>query len=140
VEKYLVVRDLSSTNGIRINGKRVTEGKLDPGDELAIGNYRYRIHWGDVLPDAKAGQDEHTFKGEEEPVPAKPVDEDEQLESCDEPVPLREPGPPVKTGRSNGQGIPPAKPAQPVLPDELDLAPISDAQRRRGQPPPLPPA
>src|SRR3982751_4908823 len=33
VNDYLVVRDLGSTNGVRINGVRVVEGKLVPGDE-----------------------------------------------------------------------------------------------------------
>src|SRR6059058_4498020 len=45
VEDYLVVRDLCSTNGIRINGERVAEGRLDPGDELTIGNFAYKIRW-----------------------------------------------------------------------------------------------
>src|ERR1700754_462289 len=49
VSDYLVVRDLGSTNGIRINGVRVLEGRLQGGDELTIGSHRYRIRW-DVLP------------------------------------------------------------------------------------------
>lgn len=48
VDGYLVVRDLGSTNGIRINGVRVNEGRLLPGDELQIGNFRYQI-CGDML-------------------------------------------------------------------------------------------
>lgn len=48
VSDYLVVRDLGSTNGIRVNGKRVTEGRLHPGDELTVGNFRYQV-CGDVL-------------------------------------------------------------------------------------------
>jgi pSer/pThr/pTyr-binding forkhead associated (FHA) protein len=48
VNDYLVVRDLGSTNGVRINGKRVVEGKLQPGDEVTIGNFRYQV-CGDVL-------------------------------------------------------------------------------------------
>ena len=32
--EFLVIRDLGSTNGVRINGERVAEGKLKPGDEL----------------------------------------------------------------------------------------------------------
>src|SRR5437660_4554546 len=43
VEDHLVVRDLCSTNGIRINGVRVNEGTLKPGDELTIGNFRYQL-------------------------------------------------------------------------------------------------
>src|SRR5262249_5056504 len=45
VDDYLVVRDLCSTNGIRINGVRVMEGALRPGDELTIGNHRYQVQW-----------------------------------------------------------------------------------------------
>jgi len=39
----IVVRDLGSTNGIRINGQRVEMGRLRPGDELAIAHIRYRF-------------------------------------------------------------------------------------------------
>src|SRR4051794_41220696 len=45
VNDYLVVRDLGSTNGIRINGVRVVEGSLKEGDELTIGNHRYQVQW-----------------------------------------------------------------------------------------------
>ncbi len=48
VNDYLVVRDLGSTNGIRINGERVAEGRLVPGDEVQIGNFKYQV-CGDVL-------------------------------------------------------------------------------------------
>jgi pSer/pThr/pTyr-binding forkhead associated (FHA) protein len=39
----VVVRDLGSTNGIRINGMRVETGRLRPGDELSIAHVRYRL-------------------------------------------------------------------------------------------------
>src|SRR5436190_13547043 len=45
VHDYLVIRDLGSTNGVRINGVRVVEGKLGNGDELTVGNSRYRVRW-----------------------------------------------------------------------------------------------
>src|SRR5712664_3328013 len=45
VSDYLVVRDLGSTNGVRINDVRVTEGRLNAGDELTIGNHRYQVTW-----------------------------------------------------------------------------------------------
>src|SRR3954454_1427166 len=48
VNDHLVVRDLGSTNGIRINGVRVQEGSLRPGDELTIGNHRYQLNWPSV--------------------------------------------------------------------------------------------
>src|SRR5438552_12660282 len=49
VSDYLIVRDLGSTNGIRINGVRVLEGRLKARDELTIGGNRYQVSW-DVLP------------------------------------------------------------------------------------------
>jgi len=39
----LLIRDLGSTNGIRINGQRVEIGRLRPGDELSIAHIRYRL-------------------------------------------------------------------------------------------------
>ena len=45
VSDYLVVRDLGSTNGVRINGVRVLEGRLGEGDELTIGTLRYQVNW-----------------------------------------------------------------------------------------------
>jgi hypothetical protein len=42
----VIVRDLGSTNGIRINGQRVELGRLRPGDELSIAHIRYRLDHG----------------------------------------------------------------------------------------------
>jgi predicted component of type VI protein secretion system len=42
----VLVRDLGSTNGIRINGQRVEIGRLRPGDELSIAHIRYRLDTG----------------------------------------------------------------------------------------------
>lgn len=39
----VIVRDLGSANGIRINGQRVEMGRLRPGDELSIAHIRYRL-------------------------------------------------------------------------------------------------
>jgi pSer/pThr/pTyr-binding forkhead associated (FHA) protein len=39
----VVVRDLGSTNGIRIDGQRVKCGRLRPGDEISIAHIRYRL-------------------------------------------------------------------------------------------------
>jgi pSer/pThr/pTyr-binding forkhead associated (FHA) protein len=45
VDDHLVVRDLYSTNGVKINGTKVPEGILHHGDELTIGNLLYRVEW-----------------------------------------------------------------------------------------------
>src|SRR3954454_25095826 len=47
-QNEVVVRDLGSTNGIRINGQRVEVGRLRPGDELSIAHIRYRLDNGQV--------------------------------------------------------------------------------------------
>jgi len=49
VNGTLVVRDLGSTNGVKINGATIEEAKLKAGDELAIGNFRYHVS-GDAGP------------------------------------------------------------------------------------------
>jgi FHA domain len=43
VDGAVVVRDLGSTNGVRINGRRAESGRLRPGDELSIAELRYRL-------------------------------------------------------------------------------------------------
>ena len=43
VDGAVVVRDLGSSYGTLINGRRVEAGRLWPGDELAIANLRYRL-------------------------------------------------------------------------------------------------
>lgn len=39
----VIVRDLGSTNGIRINGQRVEKGRLRVGDELSVAHIRFRL-------------------------------------------------------------------------------------------------
>lgn len=38
VNNRYLIRDLGSMNGVRINGNRVSESELNPGDEIAIGD------------------------------------------------------------------------------------------------------
>ena len=49
------MRDLGSTNGIRINGIRVVEGFLKEGDELTVGNHRYIVRWDSLPAPARRG-------------------------------------------------------------------------------------
>jgi predicted component of type VI protein secretion system len=39
----VLIRDLGSRNGLRINGHVVEEARLEPGDEVAIGPLIYRV-------------------------------------------------------------------------------------------------
>jgi predicted component of type VI protein secretion system len=129
VNDYLVVRDLDSTNGIRINGVRVLDGKLNPGDELTIGNNRYRVTWDESAPAPHlARQAEHA------PASAPPIeDDDDALENADEPIPLADPGrtpQPHPKGRSPGsQPVSGAASTDDedgfILPDNLRLLPGS---------------
>lgn len=48
VNDRLVVRDLGSTNGLRVNGRKVSEATLAPGDELQVGTFTYQV-CGDAL-------------------------------------------------------------------------------------------
>ncbi|MFM7290552.1 MAG: FHA domain-containing protein [Planctomycetia bacterium] len=37
------VKDLGSSNGTKINGTRVSEGRLDPGDKVSFGRHEYEV-------------------------------------------------------------------------------------------------
>ena len=81
IRDYLVVRDLGSTNGVRINGVRVVEGQLRSGDELTIGNFLYRVMMdqdSNILPKPAVNATINTGP------------DDDLLESSDEPVPIPE--------------------------------------------------
>lgn len=126
VNNYLVVRDLGSTNGIRINGVRVLEGRLKGGDELTIGNFQYQVTWDDKPVSAPVKPVKHAAppKPKSNPIPRPPVpaiatstdsDEDEILESCDDPVML---GKAARKPVENG----------PLFPDQVKL--ITDSSQQ----------
>ena len=39
------LRDLGSTNGVKVNGERTLRRPLRPGDEIGIANHRYKIQY-----------------------------------------------------------------------------------------------
>ncbi len=150
INDYLVVRDLCSTNGIRINGVRVNEGSLREGDELTIGNHRYRVQW-NAQPADPANRLQ--LPGKEAVRRTRHVPDDEEaLESCEEPVPLAEPGSgveampvlpsaPVEAPPEPAAPKPPParQPSSVVLPSQLNLAPLSEVPPLGKEPPPLDP-
>jgi pSer/pThr/pTyr-binding forkhead associated (FHA) protein len=42
---YWYVRDQKSRNGLKVNGSRTTEKRLDPGDVLSIATHRYTVQY-----------------------------------------------------------------------------------------------
>src|SRR5262249_34898455 len=56
----LLLRDLGSTNGTRVNGTRVRRAALLPDDQLSIAHYKFRVHLGPDVAPAPAGAHEHT--------------------------------------------------------------------------------
>lgn len=48
----LLLRDLGSTNGTRVNGQRIRRAALLPNDQVAIAHYKYRVHLGPGVPSA----------------------------------------------------------------------------------------
>jgi pSer/pThr/pTyr-binding forkhead associated (FHA) protein len=57
----LLLRDLGSTNGTRVNGTRVRRAALLPNDQLSIANYKFRVYLGPDLPEPPPGAaSEHT--------------------------------------------------------------------------------
>lgn len=140
VGESLIVRDLGSTNGIRVNGVRMLEGRLRPGDELTIGNARFQLRWDTVAgaPAPVVRPPRHV------PTPVNPPPRavaDAMLDSWDEPMPLPEPpAAGLKAVRQAQPASPPApapaieKPPSPpppeedalIVPEHLQLAPVSD--------------
>ncbi|HVK14073.1 MAG TPA: FHA domain-containing protein, partial [Gemmataceae bacterium] len=52
----LLLRDLGSTNGTRVNGQRVRRAALLPNDNLAIATFRYKVSFGEPETDPANGQ------------------------------------------------------------------------------------
>jgi predicted component of type VI protein secretion system len=57
----LMLRDLGSTNGTRVNGTRVRRAALLPNDQLSIAHYKFRVYLGpDAAPAPPVDAHEHT--------------------------------------------------------------------------------
>ena len=82
-DDQVVVRDLGSTNGIRINGMRVETGRLRPGDELSIAHIRYRLEG-----EADSGQASDFAIREHDSTPgsSRPSDRSHSPKWCLDPV------------------------------------------------------
>ncbi len=56
----LLLRDLGSTNGTRVNGQRIRRAALLPNDKLTIANYGFRILLGEGAQPPAVAPEEHT--------------------------------------------------------------------------------
>jgi predicted component of type VI protein secretion system len=130
VNDHLVVRDLCSTNGVRLNGTRVNEAVLNAGDELTIGNLRYQVRLESDAPLPKG----RTAPRPQPPEPPKAPQGGTSM-SQDDPVLLKDSMedelPVAPAPKAAGVQPPPVLPApdkrdQPLLHDEFELASNSD--------------
>jgi predicted component of type VI protein secretion system len=145
VGEHLIVRDLNSTNGIRVNGVRVVEGRLGAGDELAIGNHRYRVQGDGVAAQRPANAIQAKAPVRKAARPGEP-----DLEECDEPVALPDPANPRRqpaknagpkagaadadaaAGRTESSGPDQPALALPEVEDPIEVSPASE----KPEPPP----
>ncbi|MBX3397880.1 MAG: FHA domain-containing protein [Gemmataceae bacterium] len=67
-EGLVLVRDLGSTNGTRVNGQRIRRAALLPNDNLAIANFKYHVKFGEGIDGPKEAENGKKKEGE---VPIK---------------------------------------------------------------------
>jgi pSer/pThr/pTyr-binding forkhead associated (FHA) protein len=124
-QNEVVVRDLGSTNGIRINGQRVEVGRLRPGDELSIAHIRYRFDNGQPIQEKTLADPRM-----EEPV-SPPIAID--MAGALPPAP-RDAGPLAAAGTGSGSGADPnANPENPLAAAVRGMFPAGVAERIRIQ-------
>lgn len=120
VGDHLVIRDLGSTNGIRINGVKVVEGNLQPDDELTIGNMRYKLIWTAVSDKTVRENHKNGVKAGPPKAHAK-LDHDQ---SYDVPIAIDENGVPIPMLQSKPHEGQTGQPMSLEIPDKPDLIPL----------------
>ena len=86
----VMIRDLGSTNGTRVNGTRVRRAVLLPNDKLSIANFHYKVLFGAALAEASAGDRTMQLSPKELAQVAGKDAEDEPLVDSEEDVPVIE--------------------------------------------------
>ncbi len=90
----LLLRDLGSTNGTRVNGTRVRRAALLPNDQLAIAGYKFRVYLGPDEPAPRAGALDHTQRiGSEDVALLRKVRARETASEKDDEPSIRPPAP-----------------------------------------------
>lgn len=127
-EQRLIVRDLGSRNGVRVNGRLVEEAVLSPLDEVALGPIVFRVEGGVPAPRPSPASS---------PLPASPQASEarppgqSQIKSLNvtsiPPQPREE-----SEGGGNGhsgkrkRNKPPSLPDLPIAGGDSELVPIDD--------------
>ncbi|HEV8062471.1 MAG TPA: FHA domain-containing protein [Gemmataceae bacterium] len=62
----LLIRDLGSTNGTRVNGLRIRRAALLPNDQLSIAGFKFRVHFGPAPAPAEVADNGMTQRLEPE--------------------------------------------------------------------------
>jgi len=100
---YWSIRDLNSTNGVKVNGLRIQGRPLKPGDEIAIGKRRYVIQY---LLTPEGQHELEALLAEDEDMFGKSLLERAGLANSSPPRP-RTPQPPRRLGSANVYHIDP---------------------------------
>src|SRR4051794_3526018 len=95
----LLLRDLGSTNGTRVNGTRVRRAALLPNDQLGIAHFKYRV-----------------FLGPDEPPPLQPHEHTQALDA-QEVAELLRPGAGTERGAIPSEAPPIERLQRNQLPD-----------------------
>ncbi len=119
----VLIRDLGSRNGVRVNGRVVDESRLYDGDELAIGPIIFRLE--------ALGDNRQTIGvPASQAVPPPPRTAEKNPETIG--VPASRPAPPLpRTAQPapSARAVRPAVPARPPLSgpeSDIDLVPLDD--------------
>lgn len=89
INQTVLIRDLGSTNGISVNGKRVESATLSHGDIVSIGGHSFQLRW-----DSISGSQSRS------PTPSSSASSDSGM---DRPVPISDPS--VKPLSSGGNRL-----------------------------------
>jgi pSer/pThr/pTyr-binding forkhead associated (FHA) protein len=98
----LLLRDLGSTNGTRVNGTRVRRAALLPNDQISIAHYKFRV-----------------FLGPDEAAPPSPEEHTQQLDSNEVAELLRKARAKAEGGADEDSDVDEPSPQQPVQRNQL---------------------
>ncbi len=101
----LLLRDLGSTNGTRVNGQRIRRAALLPNDQVTIAGFAFKVLFGPAIEAAA-------------PPPVSPEEHTQHLDAGDVARLLKQHAPSHRAPQRDSSGELPIHPVQPnALPD-----------------------